>query len=266
MTSQVFSRIRSSAALALALAVPQLTYAAVPAPEASLDALALTAGLAVGPVAAHGPFLPFGAPSAAWSPRQTRAWHSYERALALQRGTPGALQGGVAQSGEMVITEFMKDPSAVLDTRGEWIEFYNALPWRVNMEGWALADDGGSLHVIDTGGAGLRQRPGRYLVLGNNGDPTLNGGVTLDYVYSGFSLSNTSDQIVLQHADGTVIDRVAYDSSAWPSIPGKASALRNDMRNVVANDDGANWCAASTPLVAGGNDTGTPKLVNDACP
>lgn len=258
------SFVRGALCAALALASSQLTFAATPV----LDARVQAAADFVGPAAPGHAGLPFHAGSAAWMPNQVRAWHTYARALAISGlGSPQALQGTGTQSAEMVVTEFMKDPSAVLDTRGEWIEFYNNLPWRVNMEGWALADDGGSLHVIDTGGAGLRARPGRYLVLGNNGDPTLNGGVTLDYVYSGFSLSNTSDQIVLQHADGSVIDRVAYDSTApWPSSPGKAICLRNSARNVLANDDGANWCLATTPLVAGGTDTGTPKNHNDACP
>jgi hypothetical protein len=55
-----------------------------------------------------------------------------------------ACQGPAPQSGEAVITEFMKDPATVADTRGEWIEIYNALPWRLNIEGWTISDDGGS--------------------------------------------------------------------------------------------------------------------------
>ena len=244
MSIQAFLARAGVSALA-PLALAQLTFAA-----------GFTHPVTVGVSAATG--VPFRPGVAAWQPHQTRAWCTLSQALVAQGVAP--------QSGEMVITEFMKDPAAVVDTRGEWIEFYNNLPWRVNMEGWMLADDGGSQHVINTGGAGLRARPGHYLVLGNNNDPTLNGGVTIDYVWTGFSLSNTTDQIMLQHADGSIIDRVAYDSTAWPSVPGKAICLRNTSRDVLANDDGANWCAATTPLVAGGTDTGTPKQHNDVCP
>lgn len=177
-----------------------------------------------------------------------------------------ALQGGPVQTGEAVINEFMKDPSTVVDTRGEWIEIYNNRPWRLNLEGWSLSDDGGSMHVINTGGAGLRCRPGHSLVLAINGDMSLNGGVHADYVYSGFTLSNTTDQIILSRPSGAVVDRVAYDSTAWPNVPGHAICLKLAARNATSNDDGANWCAATTAISATNADTGTPGADNDACP
>lgn len=202
---------------------------------------------------------PFTAPCAAWRPGETRAWATLAQALSMQ--------SGATQSGEAVITEFMKDPSSVADTRGEWFEVYNALPWRLNVEGWTISDDAGSQHVINAGGAGVRCRPGHYLVLGNNGDISLNGGVHEDYVYSSFTLSNTADQIILTRPNGVVVDRVAYDSSMpWPSAAGKAISLRNAARTAADNDDGANWCLSSSALSGTNPDTGTPSLVNDACP
>ncbi|MCY2961722.1 MAG: lamin tail domain-containing protein [Planctomycetota bacterium] len=171
------------------------------------------------------------------------------------------------QSGQVVITEFMKDPSSVSDARGEWIEVYNALPWRVNLEGWVLSDDSGATHVISTGGAGLRMAPGAYLVLGNNSDPALNGGVQVDYVWSSFSLSNGADQIVLSRADGTLVDRVAYDDGVlWPDLAGRSISLKLVARDVVMNDDPANWCHSSSAISATNADLGTPRRDNDACP
>jgi hypothetical protein len=174
---------------------------------------------------------------------------------------------GAAQGGQIVITEFMKDPSSVLDTRGEWIEVYNAMPWRVNLEGWVLSDDSGAQHVISTGGAGLRVAPGAYLVLGNNGDTTLNGGVNLDYVYSGFVLGNGADQIVLSKANGQLVDRVSYDDGVnWPDMSGQSISLRLSARTAVFNDNPMNWCHSSTPISTTNPDTGTPDVDNDACP
>lgn len=171
------------------------------------------------------------------------------------------------QAGHVVVTEFMKDPNNVVDTRGEWIEVYNALPWRVNLEGWVLSDDAGATHVINTGGAGLRMAPGSYLVLGNNADTTLNGGVQVDYAWSSFSLANGADQIVLSRPDGTVSDRVAYDDGVlWPDTAGRSISLRMTARDALSNDDPANWCHASTPISASNPDLGTPRLDNDACP
>jgi len=68
-----------------------------------------------------------------------------------------------------MISEFMKDPTAVGDTAGEWIEIYNAGAFDVNLEGWALADAGSNFHVISTGGAGLIVPPGGRAVLVNTG-------------------------------------------------------------------------------------------------
>lgn len=85
------------------------------------------------------------------------------------------------QQGVPVISEFMKDPTAVGDSAGEWVEIYNAGTFGVNLEGWALADAGSNFHVIGNGGAGLVVPPGGRVVLGNNADPALNGGVAVDY-------------------------------------------------------------------------------------
>ncbi len=176
-------------------------------------------------------------------------------------------QGPPVQTGEIIVTEFMKDPATVTDARGEWIEVYNTLPWRANLEGLFLADDAGALHIIHVGGAGLRFGPGKYLVLGNNSDPALNGGVQVDYVWSGFSLGNGADQIVLKRVDGTVVDRVAYDDGVlWPDTPGRSISLRMDARTAYQNDDPANWCHSSVAISATNGDTGTPRGDNDACP
>jgi hypothetical protein len=178
-----------------------------------------------------------------------------------------ALQGPPPQGGQVVITEIMKDPSFVTDARGEWIEVYNAMPWRVNLEGWVLSDDSGAQHVIHTGGAGLRFGPGQYLVLGSSTDPALNGGVQVDYAWSGFSLGNGADQVVLSLPDGTLVDRVAYDDGVlWPDTPGRSISLRLTARTALANDDPANWCHSSSPISAANPDLGTPRRDNDACP
>lgn len=176
-------------------------------------------------------------------------------------------QGPVPQTGAVLITEFMKDPNFVTDTKGEWIEVYNNLPWRVNLEGWTISDDSGSLHVINNGGLGLRMAPGQYFVLGNNADPAQNGGVTLNYAYTGFILGNGADQIVLTRPNGLVVDRVAYDDGViWPDSAGRSISLKLSARDVYANDDGANWCHSVSHWNAANPDTGTPGQDNDACP
>jgi hypothetical protein len=237
--------------------IPTCTRFAVPAALLALSVASLAP-------AARAQRPSFESACAAWQPQQVRAWMRLDDALACERL---ACQGPAPQSGEAVITEFMKDPATVADTRGEWVEIYNALPWRLNIEGWTISDDGGSSHVINAGGAGVRCRPGHYLVIGNNGDMSLNGGVHEDYTYSGFVLGNTSDQIILTRPGGGVVDRVAYDAVApWPNGAGKSIALKIAARDAFANDDGANWCLSSTPISGTNPDTGTPSADNDACP
>ena len=170
-------------------------------------------------------------------------------------------------SWQVVITEFMKDPSHVSDTRGEWIEIYNPMPWRLNIEGWSLGDDDGPEHVIDNGGAGVYVRPGEYFVLAREADPTLNGGVNVDYVYTGVSLGNGADEIVLRRRNGLTADRVAYDDGVlWPDQSGQSIGLDPLLLDASANDDGGSWCHATSTFAGGNPDTGTPGAANDPCP
>jgi hypothetical protein len=193
--------------------------------------------------------------------------HESSVGLALLESSMLAAQGPQSQAGWVIITEFMKDPAFVTDTKGEWIEVYNAAPWRVNLEGCTLTDDSGSHHVISTGGAGLRFMPGRYLVLGNNADINTNGGVHVDYAYSGFGLGNAGDQIILSRPNGAVLDRVDYDDGVlWPDTGGRSISVKLAARDQFLNDAGTNWCNSSSPLPAAGTDTGTPGADNDACP
>lgn len=175
--------------------------------------------------------------------------------------------GGPLPSFRAVITEFMKDPSAVSDTSGEWIEVHNPLPWRLNLEGWSIGNDAGPEHVIANGGAGVFVLPGQYLVLGRNGDPATNGGVLVDYVYTTTSLGNGADEIVLRKRNGQVADRVAYDDGVlWPDQAGQSISLTPTAMDPALNDDPASWCHAVSSIAGTGSDLGTPGAPNDTCP
>jgi hypothetical protein len=179
----------------------------------------------------------------------------------------GVALGGPLPSFRAVITEFMKDPSAVSDTSGEWIEVHNPLPWRLNLEGWSIGNDAGPEHVIANGGAGVYVLPGGYAVLGRNADPATNGGGAVDYVYSTTSLGNGADEIVLRKRNGQVADRVAYDDGVlWPDLAGQSISLTPSATDPAANDDPANWCHAVSAIGGAGSDLGTPGAANDVCP
>ncbi len=167
--------------------------------------------------------------------------------------------------GGIVISEIQKDPTAVSDSQGEWIELHNTSAAAIDIEGWTLADLGSDQTQLDNAGAGIVVPPGGYLVLGREADSALNGGVPVDATYGGFTLSNGEDEVVLIDPAGVVIDEIAYDDGVlWPDDAGRSISLRPECKDAACNDDGGQWCSSQTPIGAG-PDTGTPGAPNDPC-
>ena len=95
----------------------------------------------------------------------------------------------------------------------------------------------------------------QYFVFGRNADITSNGGVNVDYEYSGFTLGNSDDEIVIFSSDGvTEIDRVEFDGGqSWPDPTGASMTLSNLASD---NNIGFNWQTSDTAY--GEGDLGTP--------
>jgi predicted extracellular nuclease len=149
----------------------------------------------------------------------------------------------------ILISEFLADPQAVSDTQGEWIELYNASAAPVNLYGWKLTDLGGNLHTI---AADLVVQPGGYVVLARNGDLTLNGGVSVHYLYRGYSLANGEDAIVLLAPNDEEVDRVAWGGDTALTVQASASYERTNL------DDPAIWAIAQMPWPGSSGDLGSP--------
>ncbi len=162
-------------------------------------------------------------------------------------------------AGAIVITEIMKNPAAIGDNDGEWFEVYNTTGAAIDMSGWTIKDDGSNAHVI---GASIMVPANGYAVFGNNADSGTNGGFTVDYEYSGFTLGNGTDEVVLV-CSGSEIDRVNYNDADFPDDAGASMSLDPAKFNATDNDDGANWCSATTAYASG--DLGTPGATNDNC-
>lgn len=172
-------------------------------------------------------------------------------------GTPGTVNDCIAPSApQIVITEIMQNPAAVGDNSGEYFEVYNAGNAPVDLNGWTISDNGADNHVI---ASSVVINVGEYAVLANNGDTATNGGLTVDYVYSGVFLANGDDEVVLTDADSNEIDRVEYDGGPiWPDPTGASMSL---VDLTADNNDGTNWCTATTAY--GDGDLGTPSAAND---
>ncbi len=170
---------------------------------------------------------------------------------------------GLGQSGDVVITEIMQDPAAVSDTTGEWIELYNASGRVIDLNGWTVRDAGVDHHRIQAGGP-LLIVPGEYLVLGREADSAVNGGVVVDYDYSGFLLGNDADEIILLDGANNEVDRVAYDGGdAFPNPTGASMTL---LDVTLDNSLGASWGASWLPWPGGAGDFGSPGAANPPLP
>lgn len=163
-----------------------------------------------------------------------------------------------AAPGDVIVTEIMRNPDAVSDTYGEWIELYNPTGFDIDIDGWTVGDGQSEEHTIDAGGP-LVIAAGGFVVLGRNDNSSLNGGYACDYAYAGVTLGNGSDRVVIRDGS-TTIDSVAYDDGAmFPDPTGASMELANPSGD---NGIGSNWeeCVLST---FGDGDYGTPGAAND---
>jgi Lamin Tail Domain len=164
-----------------------------------------------------------------------------------------------AQSpGDVIVTEFMANPSLVADNLGEWFEILNVSNTTIDINKWKIKDNGTNNHTINNAGP-LLIAPGTTLVLAINSNSNTNGGLTVNYTYSGFTLANTTDEIILTDSLGTVIDQIAYSNPA----NGKSWNLDPAHYNATDNDNFTYWCPAT--LIYGLGDFGTPGFANTSC-
>lgn len=155
----------------------------------------------------------------------------------------------------IIVSEFMADPSAALDTNGEWLELFNPGSAPVNINGWTLKDSGSDSHPIAASGP-LNVPAKGYLVLGRSSDKGLNGGVTVGYVYSNFFLSNTEDEIMLLDEKGKTVDSFTYSKSNGFDIAAGAS-LSVKSPNADKNQ-ASNWCLETQVWAGSSGDKGSP--------
>ena len=172
-------------------------------------------------------------------------------------------------AGDLVINEVLQNPCGeysngctINDTEGEWFEIYNATNIDVDLNGLMVTDDGSNSFMVSSS---LIIPANGYLVFGNNADSATNGGVAIDFEYSGMTLGNGDDELILSNAGG-VIDEIAWDNSAtFPDPNGATMSLDPAFMNATDNDTGANWCEATTTF-GDGFDMGTPGTANPTCP
>ena len=159
-----------------------------------------------------------------------------------------------ASIGDLFITEIMANPAAVSDTAGEWFELYNPTSEVVELTGVVLSDDGSNSHTIST--ENLIIFPDEYFVMARNGDPGSNGGFIADYIYSGFSLGNSSDQIILTDS----LSELRLDYTSGFVAAGQSSEL---ISNTMIE---TGYALTDSSLTYGLGDIGTPGAAGSFTP
>ena len=157
----------------------------------------------------------------------------------------------------IVITEVMANPASVSDSYGEWFEIFNTTDSTIDVHGWSIKDLDGDEHQLLTDETTIPILAGEYFVLAKNGDQSQNGGVNVDYVYNGYSLSNSYDEVILLDAAGAIVDEVHY-SNSWPFSSGVAMEMHNPIED---NSLIENWYASA--ISYGNGDTGSPGIPFD---
>jgi cysteine-rich repeat protein len=162
--------------------------------------------------------------------------------------------------GSLVITEVMQNPASVADAVGEWFEIQNISSQSVDLLGLVVSDNNASFTIT----VSYVLEPGQFATLGVNADPSTNGGVPVDLVFSGLQLANASDFVTLSFA-GSPLDVVAWDDGVtFPDPNGASMSLDPSASSPIANDLGAAWCQGVGPI--SGGDLGSPGQPNPPCP
>jgi len=156
----------------------------------------------------------------------------------------------------IIINEIMQNPLAVGDSEGEWFEIYNNSDEEIDMDGFTIKDNDIDSHLITESTLIASYS---FAVLGRNADTTTNGGVILNYEYSGISLANGADEIVLIDPYGNTVDSVAYDGGSTFPDPNGATMALLDLN--LDNTIGSNWVEYDS-LTYGDGDYGTPSEPN----
>lgn len=167
---------------------------------------------------------------------------------AVGQGTLDSVPG----PGDVRLAELMPDPQAVPDTRGEWLELYNATERPIDLQGCVLRFVQAELTLPLEGP--WQVEPAGRLTVARHAD----AGFTPDRVLA-LRLRNDAEVVRLQCGSAD-IDQLAYGDGAPQVLPGVA--LMVDAADLLGPVP-PRVCSAQLPYVTG--DLGTPGAPNGRC-
>jgi hypothetical protein len=171
----------------------------------------------------------------------------------------GKLELGIAvetlTARRVIFSELMKNPNAVPDTDGEWLELTNTGTESVSLQGCVVGRDMTQFTI----NAPLNVAPGESVTLANGEQP----GFAPSYVYGSVSLPNSAAFDVSLTCGAEVLDVVHVDPASVPNASGASLSLDAAVRSASENDATSAWCDGATDYNAG--DLGTPGTANPSC-
>jgi len=173
--------------------------------------------------------------------------------------------------GDLVFTEIMADPAVVTDAVGEYFEIYNTTGRTLHIDGLVISDKNDvSFDVVLEPAAPIEVAPQSYFVFGKNADSATNGGIDVDFVWSGFNLTNSADTLVITRPGTPDIEiaRIEYGgTSGLPSVKAGKSMQFGSGNDFADYADGTLWCDSTEPINPGDTspDLGTPGAANSTC-
>jgi hypothetical protein len=173
-------------------------------------------------------------------------------------GSAGRVRVAIEVNGtaaaHVVISEVMRNPQALPDAEGEWLELYNAGPREIDLGGCTLSRD--ERHLTLDGEFPIPA--GGYLTFANGESP----GFAPDVIYGGITLPNEGSFELRLTCGQQLIDSVVLDDALLPRTPGRSLSLSASGLDDVSNDLSTSWCEAVTSY---NGDTGTPGADNPDC-
>jgi hypothetical protein len=169
---------------------------------------------------------------------------------------------GTINSGDLLITEIMYDPTALTDAYGEWFEIYNNTAHPVNLQRLVISRNATERHTIDTA---IMLASHAYQVLARTASAVSGE----KYVYgTSITLNNTGAILAISNygtdgTDGAEICSVNYGGEGFPSASGASICLNQALLDPLKAPLGTSWCASVTAYSTG--DLGTPGALNDNC-
>jgi hypothetical protein len=162
----------------------------------------------------------------------------------------------------LVINEINYHSSNDFDP-GDWVEFYNPMPYELDISGWIFKDEDDSHEFLFPSGTVLASEG--YIVVAEDT-------VAFDSLFPavknyvgpmGFGLSGNGELIRLYNSDNTIVDTVHYDDSApWPTGPDGDGPTLELINPAWDNALAESWSASSingTPGEENGNYVRLPE-------